>query len=60
MRADVMSRTSRRLRGAAWALAAVGAIAVGAYVAVPAVALAQAGQESPPLARRAPPTRARR
>jgi len=49
MRADVMSRTSRRLRGAAWVLAAVGAIAVGAYVAAPAVALAQAGQEKPAL-----------
>ena len=49
MRADVMTRTSRRLRGAAWALAAVAAATGGGYMALPAVALAQAGQEKPAI-----------
>ena len=42
-----MSCTSRRLRSATWALAAVAALAGGAYVALPAVAVAQAGQDKP-------------
>ena len=47
MRFDVMSRTSWRLGGAAWTLAAVVAIAAGAYAALPAVVVAQAGQARP-------------